>query len=338
MSGGPGLTPPDRYPDFRPRFPWFGGDLQTLRNYLVPGQADLSSWPETRLEVDAADGSGDRLLAALHEPPEGQNRPLIVLVHGLTGCEGSFYVLETARSLLCQGYTVLRLNLRGAGPARTTCTGQYCAGSSDDLATALQALGRELTAHGVILVGYSLGGNIVLKYLAEVRGDERPLCAVAISTPIDLRATALRMMAPRNRLYHRWLLNRMKHEAVAGAANVSAAERRAIERARSVYEYDDMYIAPRHGYADAEDYYRRCSAAGSLADIETPTLILHARDDPWIPVSIYEAIDWQKLSKLRPVIATSGGHVGFHDRHRETPWHNRCAYAFIREHEAGTGA
>lgn len=343
MRGGFGLNSRLELPRFRSRFPWYGGDLQTLRNYLVPRQADLSPWPEERVEIDAGDGTGDRLLAALHRPAERAERPLVVLVHGLTGCEGSFYVLETARSLLAAGYPVLRLNLRGAGPARATCTEQYCAGSSDDLGVVLRALEGEVSAHGFVLVGYSLGGNIVLKYLAEAPAERRPLYGAAVSTPLDLRATALRMMAPRNALYQRWLLNRMKQEAVAGAARTTAAERRAIESARSVYEYDDLYVAPRHGYSNAEAYYRGCSAAGFLKDIETPTLILHADNDPWIPIAIYQSIDWDAFPMLTPAIAASGGHVGFHGQDGETPWHNACLYAFINEHgidqrRAATGA
>ena len=114
-----------------------GPICKTIRNYLVPGNRDISGWPAERLFIDAEDGTGDRFQAVLHRQ---DGAPLAVLVHGLTGCEGSFYILESTANLLSTGYSVLRLNLRGAGPSRKSCSGHYCAGSSDDLATVLRRL------------------------------------------------------------------------------------------------------------------------------------------------------------------------------------------------------
>lgn len=310
---------------FRPRFPWFGGDLQTLRNYLTPGGWDLSAWASERLYFETEDDTGDRLQGVLHRNGDG---PLVVLLHGLTGCEESFYVLETARFLLSQKLSVLRLNLRGAGPSRTTCRNQYCAGSSDDLSVVLRQLPPDLTARGLGLIGYSLGGNIILKYLAE-NPSVAPACAIAVSAPIDLAAASRRMMAGRNRLYHGWLLKRMAEEARAGKAALSDAERAAIAGAKTVFAFDDGFVAPRNGYRGADDYYRKCSAAGMLADIATPTLLIHARNDPWIPAEAYEGIEVGLLPKITLALVDSGGHVGFHGRASATPWHNQCAYTYL---------
>jgi len=319
------------FPPFRPRFPWIGGDLQTLRNYLNPGGWDLSAWPSERLLFETDDGSGDRLQGVLHRNGDG---PLVVLLHGLTGCEESFYVLETARFLLSQKISVLRLNLRGAGPSRQTCRGHYCAGSSDDLANVLGQLPPDLAGRGLVLIGYSLGGNIVLKYLAEKTRAEKPvavepLCAIAVSAPIDLAAASRRMMAARNRLYHGWLLKRMAEEAAAGRAVLTDTEQSAIAGARTVYAFDDVFVAPRNGFADADDYYRKCSAAGMLADIATPALLIHARNDPWIPPDAFENLPLARLAKISLALADSGGHVGFHGHAGRTPWHNQCAYTYL---------
>lgn len=320
-----------QFPSFRPRFPWVGGDLQTLRNYLSPGGRDLSSWASERLFFDTDDGSGDRLQGVLHRTGDG---PLVVLLHGLTGCEESFYVLETARFLLSQGVSVLRLNLRGAGPSRQTCRGHYCAGSSGDLATVLRQLPAhmadpDLAEKGIVLVGFSLGGNIVLKYLAEKPVAVQPVCAITVSAPIDLAAASHRMMTMRNRLYHGWLLKRMSEEASAGNAALTDAERTAIADARTVYAFDDRFVAPRNGFDDAADYYEKCSAAHRLVDISTPALLVHARDDPWIPAEAFEKINVAKLPNISLALADNGGHVGFHGRDEHTPWHNRCAYTYL---------
>ncbi len=319
-----------RFPPFRPRLPWLGGDLQTLRNYLRARPPELAGWPGRRLELALADGSGDRLAAMLHRPEAPDGRPLSVLIHGLTGCEDSSYIRASARHLLGLGYPVLRLSLRGAGPSGPLCRFRYHAGRSEDLRDVLAALARlapDLFAGGLLLVGYSLGANMLLKFLAEHGGRFPVLAAAAVSAPIDLKAAQLRLMAPRNALYHRYLLARMKAETLAGAA-LSAPERRAVARARSVYQFDDGFVAPVGGFADAEDYYRRCSARRFLDAVAVPTLVVHARDDPWIPAAAYDAVDWRANPRLTPLLPAAGGHVGFHGRGARAAWHDRCITNF----------
>ena len=125
-------------------------------------------------------------------------------------------------------------------------------------ASLLSVLPDELTRDGIVAVGYSLGGAMLLKYLGE-EGAASPLEAAAtVSAPIDLAVTCRHMMRPRNRIYHRYILDLMKVEATGEGAIVSAAERAAILGARTVWDYDDVFIAPRYGFASAEDYYERC--------------------------------------------------------------------------------
>ena len=283
------------FPAFQPRPPWWGGDLQTLRNQLLPVPADLSSWPAEDLELAMADGSGDRLVARLHRPLECAGRPLVVLIHGLTGCEDSLYIRTSARHLLGLGHPVLRLNLRGAGPSRALCRLQYHAGRAEDLRDALLALEPELLAPGLLLVGYSLGGNMLIKFLAEF-GREFPIrAAAAVSAPLDLKETQLRMERPRNWIYQHFLLRRMKAEAQAGAAELSDAERQAIRAARTEGQFDEFFVSKRAGFDGAAAYYRHCSAQAYLGDVPCPTLVLHAR--------VYHAyvVQGGRLSRTRPL-------------------------------------
>src|SRR5262249_3684690 len=157
---------------------------------------------------------GDTLLAELDNPASAQpRRPLVLLIHGLTGSAESLYIASQARLLLDRGHRVLRLNLRGAGPSRAVCPGQSYAGRSQDFRELLSLLPAELTEDGMAAVGYSLGGAMLLKYLGE-EGAAAPLVAAAsISAPIDLSATCRNMMRRRNWLYHRYILGEMKHEA-----------------------------------------------------------------------------------------------------------------------------
>lgn len=357
---------------FSPRFPWLGGDLQTLRYYFFPPGADLSAWPAQRLSFPLQGTGGDTLLAALHRPASDAARPLVVLAHGLTGCEGSSYMLETARFFLTAGYPVMRLNLRGAGPSRDTCRGSYCAGSGGDIGEVLAALDADDARRGVALVGFSLGGAIVLDFLARrvqsarPRGSDPdagsavgeghlqamaresgpgidagsarrgnaalPICAVTVSAPLDLGAAVHRMMRPRNVLYHRWLLARMKDAVSTGALRVSGRERAAVRAARSIREFDDAFTAPRNGFADADDYYARCSVQGVLDRVETPTLLLHARNDPWIPSAAYE--EASRNVRTHVTLTNDGGHVGFHGRGNPTPWYNTVIHAFLEQRAA----
>jgi hypothetical protein len=277
------------------------------------------------------DGSGDRLLATLSRPRAlgGRGKPLAVLIHGMSGCQNSRHVVATAAYFVAQGYPVLRVNLRGAGISRPLCKFHYHAGRTEDLADAFAALPRALTADGIVAIGYSLGANLLLKFLGE-RGAAAPIkAAVAISTPLDLAGCARRLMHPRNALYQRYLLRALRIEALGAGAELGAEERAAVRVARSIWEFDDRFTAPRNGFAGASDYYARNACGQFLDAIEIPTLLIYARNDPWIPPEPYLARDWRANPMLVPLLAPAGGHVGFHGRDRRAPWHDLCAARFL---------
>ena len=330
-----GWRPPE---GFRERFPWIGGDLQTLRNYILRRSADLSSWPSRRLEIEMADGSGDRLTAELHENGGAATaRPLVLLIHGLTGCADSAYIRNTARVLLDEGFPVLRMNLRGAGPRLASGASasrfHYHAGRSEDLRDFLSGLSRQepgLCARGFLLAGYSLGANMMLKFLAEY-GHQFPLrAAVSVSAPLDLKATQARMMAPRNRLYQNYLLKRMKDETSAEVLERAGMGRADLRRLENIYQYDDGIVAPANGFAGAEDYYRRCSAGPFLESVTVPSLLIHAGNDPWIPAASYLSALALENPQVRTLLLEKGGHVGFHRREGGVAWHDAGLCSFFQ--------
>jgi uncharacterized protein len=315
---------------FRPRFPWWGGDLQTVANVLAPPRNDPAPHSSERLEIDLKDGTGDRLVCTLDRPQAATaGAPLCLLVHGLTGSQESHYIYSMACTLLDRGYRVLRVNLRGAGPSRSVSKGHYYAGRSQDFRALLAALPASLTVEGTLAVGYSLGGAMLLKYLGE-EGQSCPLVAAAsVSAPIDLSLTCRNMMRPRNTLYHRHILGQMKVEALAPGAEMNAAEREAVVGARSVWDYDEAFIAPRHGFAGAEDYYERCKPLRFMGDIRVPTLVIAALDDPWIPGALYSGYDWARNTSLKPLLPRHGGHVGFHGSGSRRPWSDMMVAEFF---------
>ena len=329
LGGAPGLSLAD-FPPFTARAPWWGGDLQTLRNFLIGRRARIAAYPGERLPLAVRDGSGDRLVGTLGRPAERQpGRPLTVLIHGLSGCEDSFYILKSAAHLLRLGFPVLRLNLRGAGPSRPFCRFQYHAGRSEDFADALAALPRELAADGVVAIGYSLGANMLLKYLGERGSDARLKGAISVSAPLDLASTSRRLMRRRNALYQAYLLREMRRESLGPGAELTTAERDAIRSARSIWEFDHRFSAPRNGFMGAEDYYERNASKRFLDGIAVPTLVIHAFDDPWIPATLYQSYDWRRNPSLVPLLSRRGGHVGFQGTDRLVPWHDHCIARFI---------
>lgn len=272
---------------------------------------------------------GDTLLATLHRAGEISGRPLVLLIHGLTGSADSNYVLDSAAHLLTLGYPVLRLNLRGAGPSRALCKGLYYAGRSQDLRELLQLLPDELTANRMIAIGYSLGGAMLLKYLGEEGAASKLRAAVSVSAPIDLSLTCVHMQRPRNWIYHAHILANMKREATAQGAELTADERSAILRSRSIREYDEFFIAPRHGFGGAEDYYEKNKPLRFIGGIRVPTLLISAADDPWIPVATYRSIDCTANPALTSLLPSGGGHVGLFGAGDAVRWHDRAIEAFL---------
>ena len=305
-------------PHFRERFPWIGGDLQTLRNWLLSPVKDLDL--KTRLFLKMRDG--DTLTARLDEPATSIVRPLIVLIHGLTGSERSVNIVGSAHFLVQQGWRVLRLNLRGSAPTRPGARGHYHAGKTEDLVDALRNIPAELSRAGIILIGHSLGGNLILKFLGEEHGGMNILCGVAVSSPLNLSSTCTQMMRMRNVFYQRYILNAMKQEALAKDAKLTDSQKFAIISSRTLYDFDNNFIAPKFGYRDALHYYAMNSCENFLEKITLPTLIIHALDDPWISPESYLEKDWKKFPSIETAISHKGGHLGFHGQGHTASWHN----------------
>jgi predicted alpha/beta-fold hydrolase len=310
---------------FRPRPPWLTGDLQTIRNTIRRDAPDPG--PFARLWLDLPDG--DALAAAWHA--SDGTWPTVVLIHGLTGSEDSQYMRRSAVFWRARGHGVLRLNLRGSAPSLARSTRPYNAAAGMDIVHALRALPDEVLRPGLVGIGVSLGGTQLLNALARDEARALPIHAAAtICAPVLLAAVARRIMAPRNLLYHRWLLGQMKREAEALAPHLPARPLAAARSARSVYDFDDGYVAPLGGFAGADDYYARASLPQHLAGIGVATLCVAAVDDPWVPAETYRAIDWRVNRRVTPLIAPGGGHVGFHDRDRDGTWADRMIASFVQ--------
>jgi uncharacterized protein len=321
-------------PTFRPRPPWWGPDLQTLRNLLSPQRIDLTPWPETSLWFEAANGA-DALSGRLQRPKTGPARPLVILLHGLTGSAEGHTLRASASTLLQAGFPVLRLNLRGAGETAERCATQYHTGLTADQHAVLDQLPSDLRADGVVLFGYSLGGNTVVKFLCDGARPGLVVAGIAVCPPIDPAAAVKALETPRNWVYQRHLLRSMKSGALASRMAPKWLE--LAKNSVSIYQYDNDVTAPLHGFYSADDFYDKVSTKSKLSHIKTDLLIIHSRDDPWIPVDAFVVDRDKDLASVNLLLTDDGGHCGFHSADDPVPWHDRAAANYLLRLSSGFG-
>jgi len=294
-----------------------GGHRQT---FLGHGLRRLLRWtlPAEDLVVEA--GHGVRLLLrATWQESAHEDRPTLLVVHGLGGSDASGYVVSMGRLAHARGWNVVRMNMRGSGDGLALCPLLYNAGLDTDLLAALSALSSLVPR--IAVVGFSLGANLLLLMLGRRRGRLPASLSrcVAVSPPVDLSACADALEAPGNGLYERYfmqMLTESYRERHRARPDLFAAGR---ERGlRTVREYDDRITAPFGGYESAAQYYERSSAGPWLASIDRPTLLLAAADDPMIPVATVAR--WPVSAAVQREILPTGGHVGFVGRSRAPGW------------------
>lgn len=281
--------------------------LQTL----VASQVNLTAEPPsvTRL-VTLADG--DRIALAVSVPVGWQpDAPTVWMVHGLCGCHGSPYMIRMARKLYRLGVRVVRLNMRGCGSGRGLARQPYHSGRSEDVLAALKTLHRNTPMSATTLVGFSLGGNVVLKWAGDLQTQAARYVqqVVAVCPPVDLAACVWRLAQPSNRLYEWYFVRRLRAAVCERQALFPDVPRVELPETLSLYEFDNLYTAPQCGFQDADDYYRRCSAAPVMPRITVPCRLLFAADDPFIDASVLQQVDLP--SHIQLVHTARGGHLGF---------------------------
>lgn len=247
--------------------------------------------------------------------------PLLVILHGLEGSAESPYARMLMEAASARQWRSCVLHFRDCGDYRNRLPRRYHAGETNDLRFFLNTLERRGLDGPILVAGYSLGGNVLLKYLGEDGKDSPVSAAAAVCVPLDLSLCAEALNRGFSKIYQRILLKNMKR-AVARKfdRHTAAFDWQRAMRARTFAEFDDAVTAPLHGFQDKDDYYSRCSAAGYLGKIAAPTLIVNALDDPFMNPSIIPAAD-SLAPEVTVEIAERGGHVGFIDG--GTPWRPR---------------
>ena len=297
---------------FEPHPLFTGGHAQTLAAFAWPRRHKFKSVrDEERLFQTAPDV---KVLARCRWQHNPTDHPTMIIWHGVEGSSESTYMLSTAEKSFSAGFNVIRLNLRTCGGTEHLTSTIYHGGLTEDLRAVVSELIQHDGLSRLFLVGFSLGGNLVLKLAGEY-GDKAPkevLAVCAVSPSIDLQASAELILKRSNWLYQQDFVRRLKHRLrVKHKLFPDNYDISGLSSVKTLREFDDRYTSRAHGFNGADDYYYRASSIRVINHIRIPTLIIHAEDDPFIPFA----------PMLDPAVTTNpyilllatrqGGHVAF---------------------------
>ena len=298
------------------------GDLQTIAARYWPASSPGGETESRLFETEPG-------VQVLGKANRGGGKATLVIVHGLTACAEARYMLSLASRACERGFDAVRLNVRSCGGTERLSPTLYHSGLTVDLRHVVEQLAPE----PVFIAGFSMGGNMTLK-LAGEWGDSPPahvrgVCA--ISAPIRLDSCARRIGDRRNWIYEYRFLRQLK-QAMRRKRAVTPGfwqDEQEFLRAGSIWEFDDRVTAKAFGFDDAEDYYRRSSAAGYLDRVRVPALLIEAADDPFIPFEVYDNAVFERNPSLQLVTSGAGGHVAFLSRNGRRFWAEEQALNFF---------
>ncbi|MEX0963138.1 MAG: hydrolase [Pseudohongiellaceae bacterium] len=305
--------------EFKPAWWLPGGHSQTLWRKF--SSAKLVEHVRQRVELD--DGDFIDLDWTTIDPKKSKDNTIVLLLHGLCGCSKSSYILAMQNLLNEQGIASVAMNFRGCSGELNRLARAYHSGVSEDVNEIFQKLLIEFPDQNFMFVGYSLGANVLLKWLGETGAHSRIRKAVAVSTPFALEYCSQAMLKGVSRVYGQYFVRRlvkdfrMKQQYLLLHAPQEAARIAKLGDTNgiaSIWDFDDRITAALHGFDGAKDYYRRCSSLGFLRSIAVQTLLIQSKNDPLIPGKSIPQADMLSPSTCLQ-LTDKGGHVGFVSSH-----------------------
>lgn len=303
---------------FRPRRFLRNGHLQTIFGNFLRREDSLPAAVPHLVEVAPATDTQPRsqVLCHCHFQSEAvrANRPTAIIVHGLEGSSSSQYVTGNANKLWRAGCNIIRMNMRNCGGTEALSSTLYHSGLSGDVEAVLRFFVAQQRFTSVALIGYSMGGNLVLKLVGDLGAEFPPelKCAIGISPAIDLGPSADALHRPMNRIYElkflRSLLARYRRKAALFPQIYDARRAQAVG---SLREFDDRITAFYAGFEGADDYYYRAASARVIVRIVLPTLVLHSADDPFVKLTAESKHAIAGNHNITYVETGNGGHCAF---------------------------
>jgi len=289
--------------DFRPAWWLPGAHLQTLYPTLFRRRAH----PQLRRErLELADGDFIDL-----DWTSANGGPIVLVLHGLEGSLASHYTGGILGALTARGYHAALMYFRGCSGEPNRLARGYHSGDTADLQAVHDHIRRRHPATPLAVIGYSLGGNVLLKWLGEQGPAARLTTAVAISVPFELDSAARRLEQGLSRLYQRHLLGKLRRTVrLKARVQPPPVPLETLPRLTTFRQFDAAVTAPLHGFTGVDDYYRRSSSRQYLDRIAVPTLILQAQDDPFLPASALP-VNADLNAAVMLELSPRGGHVGF---------------------------
>jgi uncharacterized protein len=297
--------------DFQPHVLLRNPHLMTIAAAFWPRRfVHLGKWESRLFEVEP----GTKVRGDCHWQERPREHATLVLLHGLEGSSESNYMLGTAEKAWVAGFNVVRLNQRNCGGTENLTPTLYHSGRSGDIRSVIAELAERDGLPEIFAVGFSMGGNLVLKMAGEI-GDTPPpelRAFVAVAPSLDLAACADAIAEPRNFLYERHfvrgLKSRMRYKAKLFPGQFPLD---GLDRVRTVREFDDVITARFCGFRSAADYYAQSSASRAIAGIRRPTFILTAQDDPVVPFASFEKPAIRENPIITFLAPRYGGHCAF---------------------------
>ena len=290
--------------------------LKNRHAQTIYSSLPLSRAPRVRLkseDLELPDGDVTLVDWMADGPGPESGAPILIVLHGLEGSSESTYARMLLKSAADHGWRAAVLHFRDCGDYRNRLPRRYHAGETGDIRYFLDSLRSGGHDGPMVATGFSLGGNVLLKYLGE-NGLATPLdAAVAVSVPLDLHDSADALSSGFSNVYQYHLLKRMKNAIRRKFDEYTAAfDWHRAMAAKTFAEFDDAVTAPLHGFRGKDEYYDRCSSQHFLGDIKVPTLIINSLDDPFMtPAAIPSGKDLPESVRLE--VSTHGGHIGYID-------------------------
>jgi len=305
---------PAVFPAFVPRRGLSSGHLQTIAGNFYPRPAFRLAAVSETVEVNPADSSHVLCHCHWQAEPERATRLTLVLVHGLEGSSDSRYIQGIAARAWNAGWNVVRMNMRTCGGTETLTPTLYHSGLSGDVGVVVRHYAERFGLKRVALAGYSMGGNLVLKLAGELGADapSQLHSVVAVSPSIDLGHTADALHRRENWLYERrFLRSLIRRFQLKATLFPRVYDPRLADGIRSLREYDERITALYSGFASADDYYNRASAVRVVDRIRVPALVIHALDDPFVPITPETRAALEANPFITLLQSEHGGHCAF---------------------------